>query len=286
MSLIGTLIAAILAEKFFAQELPQYSLVFVFVVLTIGSLFSGYWRRLNTISLEDDILSWQSGPKKAQFIRHGEIKSAKIYKGSLIINDNIKIFLRSLPQKTHIEFVSILPAWLPETALSKEWKAYLHSKEQLKYEWERKDTFSISASTNAKKTVWIRKISIVGLIFLVLAIGTVIAFNFPESLSSSLVWLLIPLAFLFLFIWQVTKYRRIQVDEVGITYQQGKKELFLRWEDIEVIAFQINLEQLLIWQGPRYKSYSYKRIETEDMNEVANTIFQQAMIRNIPVTWV
>lgn len=285
-SLIGTLIAASLAEKFFAQELPQDSLLFVFVALTVGPLFSGYWRRLNTISLEDDILSWQSGLKKEQSIRQGEIKSAKIHKGRLIINDHFKIFLRSLPQKIQIEFVSILPSWLPETALSKEWKVYLDGKEQLRNEWEEKETFSLSASTNAKKAAWIRKIGGIGLIFLVLVIGTIIAFNLPESISLSLVWLLIPLAFLFLYVWQITKYRRIQVNEAGITYQHGKKELFWPWGDIEAVAFRVNSEEIVIWQGLRYKSYSYSRIEAESMNEVANTIFQQALIRNIPVTRV
>jgi hypothetical protein len=162
----------------------------------------------------------------------------------------------------------------------------LDGKKQLKTEWEGKDNFSLSASTDAKKAAWIWKISGVGLILLILAIGIVMAFNLPESVSSYLLWLLIPLAFLFLFIWQITKYRRIQVNEAGITYQQGKKELFWPWGDIEVVAFRVNSEAIVIWQGPRYKSYSYKRIEAESMNEVANTIFQQAMIRNIPVTWV
>ncbi|MAU01118.1 MAG: hypothetical protein CL608_28580 [Anaerolineaceae bacterium] len=285
-SLIGTLLAASLAEKLLAQELPKFTVLYVFIASTIGYLLLEYWRRLETLSLENDILSWRPGLKKEQSIPQGEIKSAKIYKGSLIINDNIKIFVRSLPQKTQIEFVSILPSWLPETALSKEWKAYLHGKEQLRNEWEGKETFSLSASTNAKKATWIRRIGGIGLIFLVLVIGTIIAFNLPESISSSLVWLLIPLVFLFLYIWQITKYRRIQVNEAGITYQHGKKELFWPWGDIEVVAFRANSEEIVIWQGPRYKSYSYKRIRTEDMNAVANTIFQQAMIRHIPVTWV
>lgn len=285
-SIIGTLIAAILAEKLFAQELPPYSFLFVFVVLTIGYLFSGYWRRLNTISFEDDVLSWQSGWKKAQSIRHDEIQSAKINKGSLVINDNIKIFLGSLPQKTHIEFTSILPSWLPETALSKEWKIYLDGKKQLQYEWKGKGAFSKSASTDKEKAIRIRKVAITGLIIfvgLVLWLTTIGPFR---EVDTPIILLGIVLFYVSIVVWATTTLKRFQVDEQGITYQQARKELFWRWEDIEVIAFQINLERLLIWQGPRYKSYSYKRINAEDMNIVANTIFQQAMIRNIPVTWV
>lgn len=285
-SLIGALIAATLAEKLFAQELPKYTLLYLFIVLTIGSILSGYWRRLKIISLEDDTLSWQSGLKKRQTIRQVDIKSAKIHKDSLFINDNIKIFLRSLPQKTQIEFVSILPSWLPETELSKEWKAYLHGKEQLQYEWEGKDTFSISASTNKEKAIRIRKIAFtgvmifVGLVLWLTSIGPFREVDTPVSLLG------IVLIYVFFVIWATTKYKRIQVDDRGITYQQGKNELFWRWGEIEVLAFQVNTEQLHIWQGPRYKSYSYSRIEAESMNEVANTIFQQAMIRNIPVTRV
>lgn len=285
-SIIGILIADFLAEKLFAQELPQYSLLVVFVILTIGYLFSGYWRRLNTISFENDVLSWQSGWEKAQTIRHDEIQSAKINKGNLVINDNIKIFIRNLPQKTQIEFAAIIPTWLPETALPKEWKTYLDGKRQLQYEWEGKDTFSKSASTDKEKAIRIRKIAITGLIIfvgLVLWLTTIGPFR---EVDTPIILLGIVLLYVSIVVWATTKLKRFQVDEQGITYQQGRKELFWRWEDIEVIAFQINLERMLIWQGPRYKSYSYKRIEAESMNEVANTIFQQALIRNIPVTWI
>lgn len=285
-SLIGTLLAASLAEKLLAQELPKFTVLYVFIASTIGYLLLEYWRRLETLSLENDILSWRPGLKKEQSIPQGEIKSAKIYKGSLIINDNIKIFVRSLPQKTQIEFVSILPSWLPETALSKEWKAYLHGKEQLKHEWEGKDTFSLSASTNREKAIRIRKIAFtgvmifVGLVLWLTSIGPFREVDTPISLLG------IVLIYVFFVIWAITKYKRIQVDERGITYQQGKKELFWRWDEIEVLAFQANTEKLHIWQGPRYKSYSYSRIEAQSMNEVANIIFQQAMIRNIPVARV
>lgn len=285
-SIIGTLIAAFLAEKLFAQELPQYSLLFVFVALTIGYLFSGYWRRLNTISFEDDVLSWQSGWKKAQTIRHDEIQSAKINKGNLVINNNIKIFISSLPQKPQIEFVAILPSWLPETALSKEWKTYLDGKRQLQYEWEGKDTFSISASTDKEKAIRIRKIAITGLMIFVGLVLWLTSIGPFREVDAPIVLLGIVLLYISIVIWAATKFKRFQVDEQGITYQQGRKELFWHWDDIQVLAFNVNAEQLLIWQGPRYKSYAYKRIEAESMNEVANTIFQQAMIRNIPVTWV
>lgn len=278
--------AAFLAEKLFAQELPQYSLLFVFVVLTIGYLFSGYCRRLNTISFEDAVLSWQSGWKKAQTIRHDEIQSAKINKGNLIINDNIKIFLRSLPQKTQIEFVSILPSWLPETALPKEWKTYLNGKRQLRHEWEGKDTFSISASTDKEKAIRIRKIAFTGVMIFVGLVLWLTSIGPFREVDTPIILLGMVLLYVSITMWAITKYKHIQVDERGITYQQGKNEIFWGWKDIEVLAFQVNAEKMLIWQGPRYKSYSYKRIEAESMNEVANTIFQQAMIRNIPVTWV
>ena len=285
-SIIGTLTVALLAEQLFAQELPPYSSLYFFVILTIGYLLSGYWRRLNTISLENDSLSWQSGLKKAQSIRYDEIKQAKIDKDHLIINDNIKIFLKSLPQKTQIELVSILPAWLPETTLSQEWKAYLHGKEQLQDEWQGKDTFSIAASTNKEKSIRTRKFAFTGVMIfvgLVLWLTTIGPF---QEVDTPIVLLGIVLLYVSIIVWATTKYKRIQVDERGITYQQGKRELFWRWDEIDVLAFQVNVERMIIWQGPRYKSYSYKHINTEGMNEVANIIFQQALLRNIPVTWV
>ncbi len=202
------------------------------------------------------------------------------------MTNSIAIFLRSLPQKTQIEFVAILPSWLPETALSKEWKTYLDGKRQLQYEWEEKDTFSISASTDKEKAIRIRKIAITGLMIFVGLVLWLTSIGPFREVDTPIILLGIVLLYVSIVVWATTKLKRFQVDEQGITYQQGRKELFWRWEDIEVIAFQINLERLLIWQGPRYKSYSYKRIKAEDMNAVANAIFQQAMIRNIPVTWV
>lgn len=270
----------------------NYFFVFLIIIFPIGALLFGIHNKLTTFVIKNDTLSWQRLWKKAKTVRRDEIKTAEFNsfdfnkKGWLHLNKTIKIPLLSLPQREVIEIRAILPLWLPKESLSPELRNYLNEKERLTKVWQEKESFSLWAQTDKKKAIRKQKIIFASVIIFVGLVLWLTSIGPFRDVSTPIILLGIILLYVSIVVWVTTKYKRIQVDERGITYQQGKNELFWRWSEIEVLAIQTNSERLHIWQGARYKSYSYSRIEAGCMHEVANTIFQQAMIRNIPVTWV
>lgn len=283
-SLVGIFLASFLPRNLVLLTLDYFFLLLL-IIFPIGALLFGIQNRLTTFVIKGDKLSWQRLWKKVKMVRRDEIKTVEFNKnGWLHLNKTIKIPLHSLPQRNAIEVRAILPLWLPEKSLSPELREYLGEKQRLTKVWQEKESFSLAAQTNRKKAIQIRKIGFAGVIIFV---GLVLWLtSIRPEVDTPIILLGIVLLYVSIVIWATTKFKRIQVDERGITCQQGKNELFWRWDEIEVLAIQTNTKRLHIWHESHYKSYSHNRIETEKMNEVASTIFQQAMIRNIPVAQV
>lgn len=290
-SLVTIFLASFLPRNLVSLTIDYFFLLLL-IILPIGALLFGIHNRLTTFVIKGETLSWQHLWKKVKTVRRDEIKTVEFKsfdfnkKGCLHLNKTVKIPLQSLPPRKVIEVRAILPLWLPEESLSLELREYLEEKKRLTKVWQEKESFSLWAQTDKKKAIQKQRIVFASvIIFLGLVLWLTSIGPFRE-VGTPIFLMGIVLFYVSIVIWATTRFKRIQVDERGITYQQGKNELFWRWGEIEVLAIQTNSERLHIWQGPRYKSYSYSRIEAESMNEVANTIFQQAMIRNIPVARV
>ncbi len=290
-SLVSIFLASFLPINLASLKL-DYFFFLLLIIFPMGALLFGIQNKLTNFVIKGDTLSWQNLWKKVKTVRRDEIKTAELNsfgfnkKGWLHLNKTIKIPLQSLPPRQVIEVRAILPLWLPEESLSPELRGYLEEKERLTKVWQEKESFSLWAQTNRKKAVQKQRIAFASVIIFLGVVLWLTSIGPFREVATPIYLMGIVLFYVSIVIWGTTRFKRIQVDERGITYQQGKNELFWRWGEIEVLAIQTNSERLHIWQGPHYKSYSYKRIEATDMNAVANTIFQQAMIRNIPVAQV
>jgi len=297
--LMGTIISSIvtfgaslvtfgLLRDLIPVESIAYFAVTLWLIFFLAFLFDRFHNRLIFLALDDEELQAKNIGQKSVRVKRNEISSSDYdEKDRLILNNTILINSKGLTQKKRIELGLFVPEWLPEHTLPDDQKNFLSWKRQLREQWQEGTSFSTTAQTNKAKLSLIRKFSLVALsIFVGLLIWTIISRTFQDSLVA-IVPIGVLVFFLFLTILEFTTYKKFQVDEKGIAYQYGRKQTFFAWHDIKVIAFRIAGQRLLIWQeSNRYKSYSYSHINSEEMENVARTIFEQATIRSIPVARV
>ena len=288
ISFFGSVVISLVMEELISLRLPQYILYILWLLLLIGAIWQSFRNRLVFLSVDPEKLQLKNIHQAPFEIDRNQIHASDFdKKGRLILNNTILINTQGLPQKKRIELGTFLPEWLPEQTLTGDLSDFLKWKRQLQAQWQEGTTFSTIAQNNKDKLSLLRKISFV--IFLILA-GLLIWAGI-SGLEREVLVAIVPTGifafFLFLGIFEFTTFKMFKVDENGIAYQYGRKQTFFAWQDIEVIAFRIAGQRLLIWQGSnRYKSYSYSHIDSEDMDKVAQTIFDQAAIRNIPVAKV
>ena len=288
VSFFGLVAISFVTEELISLRLPQYILYILWLLLLIGAIWQSFRNRLVFLSLDPEKLQLKHIRQAPLEIDRNQIHASDFdKKGRLILNNTILINTQGLPQKKRIEMGAFLPEWLPEQTLTDDLSDFLKWKHQLQAQRQGSTSFSSIAQNNKDKLSLLRKISFV--VFLILA-GLLIWAGISELEREALV-AIVPIGvfafFLFLGIVEFTTFKMFKVDENGILYQYGRKQTFFAWHDIEVIAFRIAGQRLLIWQeSNRYKSYSYSHINSEEMDKVAQTIFDQATIRNIPVAKV
>ena len=291
MSCLATIIFSsfifILAEKIFSSPPPSYLAWVIFLILVVLSFFRAIQGKLILITVDDQALTWQMAFRKEKKIFRNEIQTSKFDKrGRLIINDLFKINLNGLPQKKGIELSNFILRWLPQTSLAIESQEFLRWRNQLQADWQEGTSFSEIVQTNKHRAKWMQGlILIVIAIFLVLIIWIVNLGELHEAIFPIL-FMAIPVVFTFLLVWNFTKYKKIEVNDSGLAFTLGKREHFYDWHSIEVLAFRTRSQHLLVWQDSRYKSFSYNRLEAKITNNLLNTIYQQAIIRNIPIAAV
>lgn len=277
-----------IVEKLLSLELAEYTTYILWLLLLVGILLLGFRNRVVFLSFDPEKFQLKyMGQKPIQINRNQIHASGFDKKGRLILNNTVLINTQGLPPKKRIELGMFLPQWLPEHTLTNDLKDFLNWKRQLQAQWQEGTSFSTIAQNNKDKLSLLRKISTVVFLILVgLLFWTGISGLEREALAA-----IVPIGvfafFLFLGIVEFTTFKMFKVDENGILYQYGRKQTFFAWQDVEVIAFRVAGQRLLIWQGSnRYKSYSFSHIDSEEMETVARTIFEQATIRSIPVARV
>jgi len=274
---------AMAAEKWFRTEITSQHVWLVFGALVCYPLIGSIISNIRYLKIDCEKITWTKFGRKEIIILRSDIQKVTWQQRKVIFETAVNkhsLNLASLPIKSRIEISSILGEWAPGNTVNfevlqfQQWKRDLSDPVNLTEQ---------SAETNRKKGAALRWI---GSIPVILAFGAMSWSFFIEPIENIIFVIIflggmitVPLVILF----AATRYRRIQVNNDGVMYLNGRKEILFPWDKIETIALRTQNQNILIWTGKRYKSLSYAGMNLEAINEVFNIIYYKAMAKDIAV---
>jgi len=278
-TLIITLPLMLLSDEIFSLSLPSmtpYLVFFLFIILLAFNMLNTRLRRLTIIKEE---ITWETSFKKLHSAKKENITKFEWKYNWIILNQKIKIYTSSLPKKDKILLGEVLLNWLPDDALNFDDLQFRNNKAEYLPNKEFGDQ-TICAESNKHKNLFIRRLAIRFSIVLI-PLGFYV-FTIDQQAGRIFLFLSGVILIIFFAVWINTTYQAIQVNHNGITYQRGRKSHTYNWQNIEAIAIELRYRQFLIWENNKQRKLSYSHIKTENANEVANAIFQQTLIHDIP----
>ncbi len=275
LTLIISIAIALIADKYFGAKMPPSLLWLVFGVLIILWVTNGILSSVQRFKIDHDEVVWTKLGRKELAIARNDIQKVNWRRDKIVFETagkNHTFGLTGFPLKERVIINSLIVRWVPRHALSNELQAAIESRNELLQANPDSNNQQAKAQTNYKKARTYRIISLtsLGILFLII----LIAFWYDSFSSIILPISLLSVVFLFGFgiIWQITNHRSIEVGDKEITYVVGKRKQQFPWGKIDAIYFQVPAQQILVWNGNRYKAIYYKGMDTEQLNHLAKTL--------------
>lgn len=269
----------LLSEEIFSLSLPSTTPYFVFFLLIVLMVSETFRTRLRKLTITTDEFSWETFLRKHHSIKRENITAIEWKHNQFILNQKLKIYTSSFPKKERILFGEVLLNWLPDDVLNFDDLQFRNNKAEYLPNKGFGDQ-TICAESNKHKNAIIRRLTIAFSIVLI-PLGFYV-FTIDQQAGRIFLFLSGVILLIFFAVWVNTTYQAIQVNHNGITHLRGRKSHTYNWQNIETIAVELRYRQFLVWENNRERKLSYSHIKTENLNEVANAIFQQALIHDIP----
>ncbi len=269
----------LLSEKIFSLSLPTVTPYLIFFSLIILMVFNTLNTRLRRLTITTEEITWETSLKRIRSIKKENITKFEWKHNWIVLNQKIKIHTSSFPKKDKILFGEVLLHWLPDDVLNFDDLQFRNNKAEYLPNKEFEDQ-SICAESNKHKNSIIRRLAVAFSIVLI-PLGLFV-FSIEQQVGRMFLFLSGIILILLFAAWVNTTYQAIQVNHNGITYHRGRQSQTYHWQNIEAIAVELQYRQFLIWENNRERKLSYSHIKTENVNEVATAIFQQALIHDIP----
>jgi len=272
-------------KPFFEIEMNS---AIIFCVVMIGVFTWILAKFLNgwfwSLQIKNDEISFKTLIGKVITFSQNDIQKFEWRKDKVIIStasEQLEFNVNSLPIKSKIELLNILPNWLPAKSLPAEVQTAVQKVQELASKPPPTLENPIEVSTSFKHTI--NDMSHFAVMLIIL--GFIASVTYGASLFEfgiiSVVTILACLSLAGVVWWSIVN-KQIRISNNGIGYQVGFRSRFFNWEEIEAIAIQPYLGKLTIWANGQYTHVPLVGLHPEQLALFEQAFSQQVYARNIP----
>jgi hypothetical protein len=256
-------------------------LMAIFVWMTIKSISGWFW----FLSIDENQISLKPFVGHRITLNRGDIQKFdwddKKVRFSTV-SDTLEFQYNSLPSKSKIEFFDLVPTWLPLKALPPEMQTRIKDVEKQVDEIPPNLDKPVRASGSLRHTFQDpgHVIVMIMILFAVVSVpyGVLSVFGFG---MISLITILVCIVFAGAVTWSVlNKY--VEISDKGIEYQVGFRKRFFVWDDIDTIAIEPRLGQIIVWVNGKYSRIPLVGLNRQQLTSLMQTFSEQSYVRKIP----